>query len=494
MGTTRTLNPSAACLSASMRDLGYSLETAIADLIDNSISAQADNIAIYCDVSADDPVVVVLDNGQGMTDSQLLDAMRHGSNSPKQVRSKTDLGRFGLGLKTASFSQCRSLTVVSLRETRTSGYEWDLDLIDSTDNWVLKELDLEEIKRLPFVSELSKSKSGTAVIWKKLDRLIEEDSHGKREEIVNEKLDVVRKHLSLVFHRFMSGEVKEFPKISIIVNGHQVLPFDPFCKKNLATQILPEEKLEISGSEIRIQPYILPHHSRLSPSEYDYYRSRSDFISNQGCYVYRNGRLMAWGDWFRMVPKGEATKLARVQIDFTNSLDEAWTIDIKKSRARPPLIVRERLRKIIEKIISRSIKVHRGRGQKLFQDTEIPVWDRYVDQDGIRFEINQQHPLIGKIICNMTKNERVLFNILLDSIASSLPVEMIYSDYSTNPRDIKQNNNNEDFLLRKLASLHEALDTDSSMSKSRFEDIVNATHLLDENKELLEKFIKEKYS
>ena len=117
-----------------------------------------------------------------------------------------------------------------------------------------------------------------------------------------------------------------------------------------------------------MQPYVLPHHSRLSAADYDFYQDRSDFISNQGGYVYRNGRLMAWGDWFRLVPKGEATKLARVQIDFPNSLDEAWTIDIKKSRARPPHTVRERLRQIISQITGRSVTVHRGRGQKLFQE------------------------------------------------------------------------------------------------------------------------------
>src|SRR3546814_1140154 len=143
-------------------------------------------------------------------------------------------------------------------------------------------------------------------------------------------------------------------------------------------------------AEVRLQPYVLPHHSRLSASEYDYYQDRSDFISNQGGYVYRNGRLMAWGDWFRLVPKGEATKLARVQIDFPNSLDEAWTIDIKKSRARPPHGVRERLRQIINRITARSVTGHRGRGQKLFQERQAPFWGRYADHGRIRFALNAQ--------------------------------------------------------------------------------------------------------
>lgn len=128
--------PSAACLSASMRDLGYSLETAIADLIDNSISASADSIDIICDVSGEHPVVAILDNGRGMTETELLDAMRHGTGNPRQYRSPQDLGRFGLGLKTASFSQCRSLTVVSARDGVICGAEWNLDRIDAADDWI----------------------------------------------------------------------------------------------------------------------------------------------------------------------------------------------------------------------------------------------------------------------------------------------------------------------------------------------------------------------
>ncbi|CAM5782328.1 hypothetical protein CCAE64S_00931 [Castellaniella caeni] len=193
--------------------------------------------------------------------------------------------------------------------------------IDAADDWVLSILDEADMRALPHVDRLGSR--GTAVIWQKLDRLMENEAGNRSQEIVNEKLGVVGRHLSLVFHRFLAGEVKGHSRISITVNGHAIAAFDPFCRKNSATQVLPEEIVRIGDAEVRLQPYVLPHHSRLSASEYDYYQDRSDFISNQGGYVYRNGRLMAWGDWFRLVPKGEATKLARVQIDFPNSLDEA---------------------------------------------------------------------------------------------------------------------------------------------------------------------------
>ena len=247
-------------------------------------------------------------------------------------------------------------------------------------------------------------------------------------------------------------------------------------------------------AEVRLQPYVLPHHSRLSASEYDYYQDRSDFISNQGGYVYRNGRLMAWGDWFRLVPKGEATKLARVQIDFPNSLDEAWTIDIKKSRARPPHAVRERLRQIINRITARSVTVHRGRGQKLFQESQAPFWERYADHGGIRFAINEQHPLIASLGTRLSSEDVDLLRVLLDSIAASLPVEMIYSDYSTHPREINQRAVDESQTLERLKSLRKVLYGDGPGDPNAFLQIVRSTHLFDGQIELAEKFISEAFA
>ena len=484
--------PSAACLSASMRDLGYSLETAIADLIDNSISAGADKIDIICDVSGELPLVVILDNGKGMTEEELLAAMRHGTDNPRQHRSPRDLGRFGLGLKTASFSQCRSLTVVSTSEASICGAEWNMDRIDAADDWILSILDEADIQALPYVDRLGRH--GTAVLWRELDRMLEDEIGDRRQEIVNEKLEVVGRHLALVFHRFLSGEVKGHPRISLAINGHSIAAFDPFCRKNPATQVLPEEIVRIGDAEVRLQPYVLPHHSRLSASEYDYYQDRSDFISNQGGYVYRNGRLMAWGDWFRLVPKGEATKLARVQIDFPNSLDEAWTIDIKKSRARPPPLVRDRLRQIIAKITNRSVTVHRGRGQKLFQETQAPFWERYADHDGIRFAINDQHPIIASLAERLSREDADLMRTLLDSVAASLPIEMIYSDYSTHPREINQRSVDESQTMDRLRSLRQVLYGDGPGDAKVFLQIVRSTHLFDGQIELAEKFISEAFA
>ncbi|RXT18747.1 ATP-binding protein [Rhizobium leguminosarum] len=492
MARPHHLPPSAACLSASLRDLGYSLETAIADLVDNSISADATFIQIFCDISRADPVVVISDNGKGMNEVEVILAMRHGSTDPKQKRSPKDLGRFGLGLKTASFSQCKRLTVASSQHGERVAAEWDLAKIEDEDDWNMSILDPSEISSLPFIETIDGT--GTLVVWRDLDRLFEDETGNKRDEIVNEKIAAVDRHLSLVFHRFLSGDVKGRKKIAILINGHPVAAFDPFCRNNSATQMLPEETVWIGDDAVQMQPYILPHHNRLSASEYDYYQDRSDFISNQGAYIYRNARLMAWGDWFRLVPKGEATKLARVQIDFPNSLDEDWTIDIKKSRARPPHIVRERLRQIIAKITARSVIVHRGRGQKLFQETRAPIWERYADHGGIRFAVNMQHPLVQSLDARLPQEDIRSLHVLLESIGASLPVEMIYSDYSTNPREMVQAALGEKEVIERLKSLRSALFGDGPGDPKAFLQIVRSTRLFDNQMETAEKFTREAFA
>lgn len=492
MARLHHLPPSAASLTASLRDLGYSLETAIADLIDNSISADASDIQIFCDISRSPPALAIADNGRGMTESEVIAALRHGATDPRKERGPKDLGRFGLGLKTASFSQCRRLTLVSAVKGARAGAEWNLDRIEKDDDWLISVLEPSEIAEQPFIETLGET--GTLVIWRDLDRLFEDETGQKRDEIVNEKLAVVERHLSLVFHRFLAGEVKSRRKLAIRLNGHPIAAFDPFCRKNEATQVLREEKVWIGNVPVVMQPYILPHHSRLSASEYDYYHDRSDFISNQGAYVYRNGRLMAWGDWFRLVPKGEPTKLARVQIDFPNSLDEAWTIDIKKSRARPPHGVRERLRQIISQITSRSVTVHRGRGQRLFQEGHAPLWERYAEHGGIRFAINGEHPLIASLCAKLSSTEAASLRLLLDAVAAALPVEMIYSDYSTHPREVSQTATDEDRILDQLKSLRHVLYGDGPGDPRNFLDIVRSTHLFDGQIETVEKFIAEAFA
>lgn len=484
------LPPNAASLSQSMRDIGYSLETAIADLIDNSISANAKTIRVSFDgFETPDPCLAIIDDGSGMNEEEALEAMRPGSYDPRRKRDADDLGRFGLGLKTASFSQCRSLTVISRKDGVTFAARWDLDLISERNEWVAQVLSSDEIQTLPLIEQLGKQ--GTCVLWQKLDRLLESQQYVSNRNDIYTRLERVEQHLALIYHRYLSGEYRKH-KITILVNEHPVKPFDPFCTSNKATQMLPEEIVRIDGEEIRIQPFILPHHSKLPKADYDYYRSRSDFISNQGAYIYRNGRLMAWGDWFRLVAKTEATKLARVRIDFPNSLDENWTIDIKKSRAHPPPQVRETLRHIIERIAEQSRKVHTGRRDRLFKQQEQPLWLRYTDRKGTRYGINREHPLLAALAGKADPQMMRAINQILTGIESSVPVEAIYADYSTIPEVFEEKPDlSPEMLHQEITEIAELFRNSGKLDKSRLSNAILAVPPFSQHRDKVQKIIKE---
>jgi Histidine kinase-, DNA gyrase B-, and HSP90-like ATPase len=484
----QSLPPHASSLTESMRDIGYSLETAVADIIDNSIAAGATEVSIRIDFESASPLLCIIDNGRGMNLAELIDAMRYGSKHPRDVRTLDDFGRFGLGLKTASFSQCRRLTVISSQKGKLEGAIWDLDTISGEDEWMLGILESVEIASLPYISELVST--GTMILWEKLDRLCGSEFVNK--DVLYEKLELVDHHLSLVFHRFLVGEIKG-KKLKIMMNNHNLEAFDPFCVSNKATQLLPEEIVRIEGHEIKIQPYILPHHSKLSLREHDYYQSRSEFVSNQGIYVYRNSRLMAWGSWFRLVPKGESTKLARVKIDFPNALDEQWTIDIKKSRAYPPPQVRDRLRHVLTRIIEQSTRVHTGRGRRLFDENHEPFWVRYAEHGGVRYSLNKDHPVLVSYQQMLEPDQRRLFQEVLTVVEDSIPVEAIYSDYSMTPKifDDAPALDVED-ILRRLSLLCEILSAEKQLDADSFRKIVNNLKPFCDYPKEIERVIKEK--
>lgn len=468
-----------------MRDLGYSLETAVADIIDNSITAGASQIDVWCSPQITPLTLAIVDDGTGMDEATLVEAMRPGSTNPADAREGNDLGRFGLGLKTASFSQGRNLSVVSRRDGKQSSAVWDLDRIAEENDWILELPEPTDTTSLPWLDKLGES--GTMVLWQKLDRLAEDTDDRGLSELVNRKLAILSRHLSLVFHRFMDGEVGTAGKLRISINGRALASFDPFCRSQTATQVLPLETMSLEGETISIRPYILPHHSKLSPATWRYYRDRSDFLSNQGAYVYRNGRLMAWGDWFRMIPKGETTKLARVQIDFSSALDHQWTIDIKKSRAKPPPPVRDRFKRILERIAGRSVRVHRGRGERVLSRENHPLWTRQIHRERVLFLPNEQHPLIATLLIDADNDKRRNLLTLLKSLGASFPIEALYAEYADNPVAIGTDGMGlaDDERLDRLRELREALDPAGTMDIANFVEIAASTSIVGRDVEAL---------
>ena len=318
---TVRLEPVPSILVESLRDIGYSLNSAI----DNSIAANATEVQIFA-IPGDDFRIAIIDNGEGLGREELKQAMRLGSSDPRQERELNDLGRFGLGLKTASFSQCRRLTVLSRKGGENgAAFTWDLDFISQENQWdLIEELDLQAI---PFANQMEGA--GTLVLWEKLDRLTGVRGAGKVD--YDRILSEAGNYLGLVFHRYLSGE-RGLKKLTIELNRRTLVPIDPFNTSHPATQV---GQAEVICPGVEIQAFTLPHRSHYnSEQEFDYFGLPGGYLKNQGVYLYRAKRLIMYGTWFGLSKKTALTQLARVKIDIALNQDEMWKIDVKKVSAQ----------------------------------------------------------------------------------------------------------------------------------------------------------------
>jgi len=423
------LPPSASDLLESMRAIGYSFESAIADLIDNSLSADAHRIEIHFS-PYDHPYVAVLDDGLGMSPGEVTSAMRHGSRDPRLLRDPRDLGRFGLGLKTASLSQCRRLTVVSLKNGNLSARRWDLDYVARRKDWMLLQLSDAEIQKLPLLDELRAQSHGTVVVWEHFDRLVADGT--QLERAFGNRFDLARAHLSLVFHRFLNPPAGT-PAVKISINRNPLQAIDPFLSAHKATQILPTEQFKIGHETVIVRPFLLPHISKLTAADLELAGGEEGLRRNQGFYVYRNRRLISWGSWFRLVRQEELTKLARVQVDISNTLDHLWQLDIKKSKAYPPESLREGLKQIIDRITDGSRRVYTYRGRRT-PDPIIRAWERTVERGGVVYRINREHPLVAALESISSQQESSLLTEFLKVVEETLPFDAVYADMAAERR------------------------------------------------------------
>lgn len=429
---TIDLPPYAPTLIESTRAIGYSFETAIADVIDNSIAAQATSIEITL-LPTSNPYLAILDDGIGMNAEEIDRAMQYGSKNPNDVRSEVDLGRFGLGLKTASLSQCRILTVVSKQNGKIEARRWDIDHVAKTGTWSLIILEDDEIEDIPEIETLQHLSCGTLIVWQNLDRLL--SGGNDISSVLREKLTQVSEHLALVFHRYLSGE-KGIQKIDIKMNQRPIMPIDPFLKEK-SVQVMDDEYIALENEKILVRPYILPHFSKMTSEELKKLGGQDGLKKDQGFYIYRNKRLLIWGTWFKMQAKAELSKLARIQVDIPNTLDHLWTLDIKKSKAIPPMSVKQNLRMVMSNLAAKSKRTYTFRGKREISDKEIRLWERKKGREGGYFyELNRNYPILQRLYEQYPNLRRVLDTMFIQ-IEQEIPVNQIFVDLS---QDIKVEN------------------------------------------------------
>lgn len=450
--------PLAINLMESTRAIGYSVETAIADIIDNSISAEATEVDIRFDFIGV-PYLYIADNGHGMTYEVLKNAMRYGSRNPSETRPNIDLGRYGLGMKTASLSQCRSVTVFTKKDGVFSGCCWDLDEIAKTNEWTLLILDEEDANVVPTIKEyLDAHTSCTIVLWRNFDNLVGENSG----EEVNAKIASVRSHLSLVFHRFITED-----KFKIKMNKREVEAADPFLlNPAYGTSVSRRDGGGYSFDSVhaKVQSYILPPIKDMSEACKEALEGEEGLRKNQGFYIYRNRRLLVWGTWFRLRRQTEKSKLARIQVDISNEVDRLWSLDIKKSQARPPEVIRPVLLQIIDKLAEANHRQTTFRGIKqASQDGVEDIWIKRKTNSGYEYCVNRDHPLVARFVTDKK------FEILLQYIEERLPVDALYVDMIDDKKiDNYEAIEEEEEILEKLKQSLEVLGGESRAEREAF--------------------------
>ena len=362
--------PSARRLTNSLRDIGYSFESAVADLVDNSVAAGADQVVIDIHFAGRGSYLTIADNGAGMHEDQINEAMRFGS---RREYEDGDLGRYGLGLKTASLSQCRRLEVVS-RGNRLSSpvaRAIDLDFIQTVDDWVT--LDISEEPEALESASLINGDRGSVVVWRKLDRLLPAKSPEggwarRRIEGLAPKLEA---HLSMVFHRFLSGEAGK--RISIIVNGVGLDAWDPFGRDEAATETLDVDEFEIEHGDVSdtvtLRRYLLPSREEFSSREaFEAASGPEKWNRQQGLYIYRANRLVQWGGWAGIRTIDEHTKSARASLDFGTTLDEAFNINVAKMRVNLPGQLRKMMARPVNELCIAADASYRRNSQRKNED------------------------------------------------------------------------------------------------------------------------------
>lgn len=371
------VTPSASRLTRSLRDIGYDFTSALADLVDNSISAGASRIDMEVVFDSDRSFVLIADDGRGMSGTELTEALRFGT---RRQYAERDLGRYGLGLKTASISQCRQMTVVTRQSrirARMVARTLNIDWIAATDRWEVTSP--PEDSAYERAHEWLRQGPGTVVLWEHLDRVLPRGRHEgawarRRLERLAER---AAQYLGMVFHRFLETDTPKGPRLTLTMNGEKVRPWNPFAPEEDHTHRLPDLTFEVVIGEIhglvQLARYVLPPRDLFSSSdEFERLSGPLKWNRQQGLYIYRGDRMIQSGGWCGLRTPDEHTKVARASLDFPTSLDEPFRINVAKMRTSVPSQVRTLLERPLQELCQRAESVYRGEAARATREAGAP--------------------------------------------------------------------------------------------------------------------------
>lgn len=429
--------------------IGYNLNSAISDIIDNSVTANSKNIFLEMDVVEENVVLVIKDDGYGMNNSTLINSMRIGCKDPSDIRDEFDLGRFGSGMKMASFSQARKLTVISKSEnSNIQSATWDLDLVEETNAWKLIKHTKEETAELCSKFNISFGTSGTAVIWENISKYSGYPVP-ELQAILGQDLASIKSYVRLHFHKFMEGK----RAINFYFNFQKLDQFDPFLRSRNGYQEGPSQKFRVKkGGTIEIRVHILPHESKLTTTDLDDLGGADQITATQGLYVYRANRLIISGGWFGLTRLSQLGKLARVEVNVPTSLDDEWSTDVKKSSLEIPHKVKVKLKQLIREPIKRSQKTYRYRG-RLEEANSFWKVNENEREKSISYEISKDNTLLKKLLLTLDSEQASDLIKYLTHLSEEIPIHHIYEKMSSEPNQINQNDISYDDLIEGFKAL-----------------------------------------
>lgn len=422
-------SPKASTHIKTLQKIGYSFNSAISDIIDNSITAEAKVIKI--NFYFDSAKISISDDGYGMSSDELKSNMIIGCKDPFVDRSKKDLGRFGTGLKTASFSMCNKLTVLSKKENdKIFACQYDINQIIESNEWQLNILDLKDLDECKpdLINELG---SGTEVIWQEITRY-ESFNNNEIEEAMAHDADELRKHISLHFHKYLSGPLG----IKILINNVDVVAHDPFFKNKKGYQEGQIESARSKLGTIIVKTHIIPHHDHMTKEEIDHYGGLEKIHGDQGLYIYREKRLITYGGWAGLKPKFSIANLARVEVEVPAAFDHEWSTNVMKTSLELPNKIRNMIKRLIVTPIKRSKRAYTYRGD--LQEAG-KFWSVITNRDSeITYKVDTTNSQLLKVLENSSHENQKLILGYVKSLSENLPLDSIVDKMVTQPKNINQ--------------------------------------------------------
>jgi len=434
MSRVEDLSPDPKSHIKTLMKIGYSLSSAIADILDNSIAASSTRVEIYSPPGLDEAIISILDDGHGMSADELVQNMRIGCKDPNVEREKGDLGRFGSGMKTASFSQARRLTVVSKKsDGPVVAAVWDIDKIEETNSWCLEILDEHEIGLESAIKIDKTTNQGTQILLENLTGLRTGSHALSYDAELTSLLSDLREYIALHFHRFMEGK----EKCDFFLNNLKINPLDPFMSKSDGYQEGRSERIRCKGGHIVIQTHVLPHFNRMNNKDMERLGGASGITQNQGIYIYREKRLINAGGWLGLAKNSQLGALARVQIDVPSSIDNEWSTDVKKSSLQLPAKVKKELRKFLSDPIKKSKKIYSYKGTV---ETANGFWKICEDQNKgiITYQFEPENDELMALLKGCNHDNQLAIIKYLMSLSKNIPLNHIYQKMSESPKDIDQ--------------------------------------------------------